>query len=246
MKDNEKIWWEKTVEYTYVRKYLGEYEIIFPLDGSLEKLSDAMVGDSLRWIIIEFKASKAWETPERKKFDKYGVGRYEKAKKDLLRDYGFDDQLNFGVKHHFIVYGELNDVDDLYLKTEQYFSIPETSVFSPKNLLSNGIEQSRFLKYITRFNRWKSPPDNGGTERGTDDRPSTGPRGGLAIKEYGVVFGVGVKDKVVVCMTMEDFINQAFQSDKDNEQMSHQGSNEHTNERLIEKTFPPEEQGVHA
>ncbi|EHY0994017.1 hypothetical protein [Vibrio parahaemolyticus] len=210
MEENNKVWWEKTVEYSYVRKHLGDYEIIFPLDGNLEKLGDTMVGDSLRWIIIEFKACKSWEKPEKDKFEKYGVGRYRKAKLSLQKMFGIENSKGeaLGIKHHFIVYGELNDVDDLYLKAERYFSEQNKLVFSPKNLLSDGIEESRFIEYIKKFNAWKSSSGDGGVSVDSGNPSDPRPDGGISLGEYGVVFGVSDKNNAIMCLTMYDFILQ--------------------------------------
>ena len=214
MKDNNKTWWEKTVEYSYIRDFLGPYEIIFPLDGDLEKLSDAMVGDNLRWIVIEFKSGQAWEKQEVVKFDKHKRGRYEEAKSDLLPKYGVkkgkkegEPEEYLGIEHHFIVYGEVNDIGDLYLKAERYFSEPNTIVFSPRVLLNKGLSESKFYEYIVDMYNWKSPPGNGGVTASASDGPTSGPSGGGVLAEYGTVFGVSEDSKGVVCMTMQDFLS---------------------------------------
>ena len=48
-------WWEKTVEYYFILKCLGDSISIAPLDGHEERGGDAILSSKHRWILIEFK-----------------------------------------------------------------------------------------------------------------------------------------------------------------------------------------------
>ncbi|WP_155641249.1 hypothetical protein [Burkholderia cepacia] len=59
--------WEKSVEWAFVRNHLPQTIVAAPLDGSHE-LSDALLGDESRWLLIEFKRRKQDCTSEKKKY----------------------------------------------------------------------------------------------------------------------------------------------------------------------------------
>jgi hypothetical protein len=207
----EKIWWEKTVEYFYISKYLHSFAMVVPLDGNHEKLSDAALSNGFQWIIIEFKKDLDWLRPEKEKFDKHGSGRYEDAKKTLLAEYGEDKGLN----HHFLVYGEVSEEGDLSLKCEKYFSTPQKNVFDPSELFAKGLTFDRFKKYVEKLVWYKSRDngDSGGNGNVTPpdtDLPDSG--GVLSFSDYHSVFGVNVLKNEVTCMTIKEFVELA--SDK--------------------------------
>ena len=206
MKTRTKKWWEKTVEYAYIKQDLGDYEFIWPFDGDHETLSDSAIANGLLWSIVEFKSTLKWESAEQSKFDKHGKGRYLKAKKALTKEYG--SNLEKGIAHHFIVYGELNSLSNLVLKSECYFSTENRYVFVPTDLVKRGIELTPFTKYVFDFNKWKNGSNGGGLRSGPDLYPPQNPNGGLGLSEYGAVIGVGVMDNVAVCMSIEDFVRE--------------------------------------
>ncbi|MFS1934519.1 hypothetical protein [Vibrio splendidus] len=206
MKLRTQKWWEKTVEYAYVKKYLGEYEFIWPYDGKHESLSDSAIANGLTWSIIEFKSDLKWENAEKKKFEKHGSGKYLEAKLALMKNYA-EGNANKGIAHHFIVYGELDSHNNLSLKSERYFAAENKYIFEPTELVKKGIALTPFIKYVYEFNKWKNGGNNGGSGGGSTHPPQN-PDGGLSLSNYGVVVGVGLKNNTVVCMTLEDFVKE--------------------------------------
>lgn len=198
-------WWEKTVEYAYVKQYLGEYEFISPFDGEHETLSDCAIANGLQWSIIEFKANSKWESAEKIKFNKHRLSTYIQAKVALMRDYGNPDN---GIAHHFIVYGQPDLDRTLILKAERYFSTENQYVFEPNNLINKGIELSSFAQYVHEFNQWKNGGNGGGFSGGSSTHPPQNPNGGLSLSNYGVVVGVCLKDNIAVIMSIEDFVKE--------------------------------------
>lgn len=206
-------WWEKTVEYAYVKQYLGEYEFISPFDGEHETLSDCAIANGLQWSIIEFKATERWESAEKIKFNKHGSSNYAQAKLALVKGYGDSDK---GIDHHFIVYGQLDLHRTLTLKSERYFSTENEYVFEPNNLINKGIELSSFAKYVHEFNQWKNGGNGGGFGGGSNTYPPQNPNGGLSLSNYGVVVGVCLKDNVAVVMSIEDFVKETTPANSSN------------------------------
>lgn len=83
------MWWEKTVEYAFVRACQRDW-LAVPLDGDPERAGDALFGDGTVWLIVEFKK------------DREAIGAEAKKYKD------FDNaarQLKERDAHHLIVYG---------------------------------------------------------------------------------------------------------------------------------------------
>jgi hypothetical protein len=74
----EKIWWEKTVEYTYVRD-LGIGDFAAPFDGNEEQMGDAVMKRENRWLLIEFKRTAHQFSSERKKYPKGRCDTYLKG-----------------------------------------------------------------------------------------------------------------------------------------------------------------------
>lgn len=212
MSSNKSIWWEKTVEYAYVRKFLGDYTFLYPFDGKHEKLSDTLLSNGYSWIIVEFKQDHKWLTSEKEKFNKYGgVKNYSEACKELVGKYGSNNYS--GIGHHFIVYGKLEDKgkSNLDLIAERYFSKPKDEIFKPVDLLLKGIEQSDFIKYVNRFNWFKSRRGGNGGGSGDSHDPGPTPRG-FDFDNYTSVIGIGIKDNAVVCAPMKELIELTEQS----------------------------------
>ncbi|HHR6036744.1 TPA: hypothetical protein ACS70C_001103 [Providencia alcalifaciens] len=213
MRNNKSLWWEKTVEYAYVKRFLGDYSFLYPFDGEHEKLSDALLSNGFSWIIIEFKQDQNWIRAEIKKFNKYGgMSNYSNACENLVGIYGSKEYS--GIGHHFIVYGKLDDHDNLDLFTERYFSTPNEAIFKPIDLLLKGIKQSDFIEYVNLFNLYKNYRDgNNGQNRRSKKPKGPGPRS-LNFEDYASVIGIGVKDNVVVCVPMKKLVELITQEKK--------------------------------
>ena len=99
-------WWEKTVEYKFIKEYIDLDSFIAPLDGNEEKAGDAIFGENENFILIEFKKDKDSIQDEQKKFLDFTSAKNTLSKKD---------------EHHILIYGEINN-QDLILKAKTYFS----------------------------------------------------------------------------------------------------------------------------
>jgi hypothetical protein len=64
---NSALAWEKTVEWNFVRKHLGEYDFGAPIDGDRE-ISDAVGAKDDRWQLVEFKFSNHSCPAEKNKY----------------------------------------------------------------------------------------------------------------------------------------------------------------------------------
>lgn len=137
-------WWEKTVEYYFVLKYLDIKTFIAPLDGKHEQIGDAILSQNNKsWILIEFKKDKSCLESEKAKFKDY-----EEAKKELKPIDG----------HHYLVYGDYNNKFDL--KSQTYFGGIESEI---ENIFCTGVSFEDFSSYINDFIKFRvSPSDTGG------------------------------------------------------------------------------------
>ncbi|AFI89385.1 hypothetical protein [Pectobacterium parmentieri] len=66
----EVLWWEKHVEYTFVLNASHDcnLDLLSPLAGPAEAISDAIVGNNSKYFIIEFKRTLEHFKDEYKKF----------------------------------------------------------------------------------------------------------------------------------------------------------------------------------
>ena len=131
------IWWEKTVEYLFVKKYLNQNSIVAPLDGDIEKAGDAIFSMSDKWILIEFKRKDSDINSEKRKFDSY-----DEAKKALKNNDG----------HHLIIFGNIDNDGKFQLNCKRYFSDIEVEI---TKVLTRGTDRKTFCDYITKFANYK-------------------------------------------------------------------------------------------
>ncbi|XNT05487.1 hypothetical protein AB6D20_021185 [Vibrio splendidus] len=136
------LWWEKTVEYFFVQKYVDIDMFIAPLDGNQEKGGDAIFANESSWILIEFKRDQESISSEIKKFT-----NFSEAKK-TLEPKG---------KHHLIIYG-LEDNDEFHLHSQEYFS--EEKIDIEKALLV-GTNQNNFIDYLKQLVSFKKQSKSG-------------------------------------------------------------------------------------
>lgn len=134
----EYFWWEKTVEYAFVQNYVKIEMAVAPLGGVQEKGGDAIIKKDDRWVLIEFKKNHDSISSE---VDKFALGKYSEAK----------GKLEERSKHHFLVYGVLNE-DKLDLKGQLYFGTSEVNV---EELLNKGTDEETFLSYYHDFIGYK-------------------------------------------------------------------------------------------
>lgn len=105
------MWWEKTVEYHFVRRILPELMTAIPLAGPVETfLGDLIDGDSAAFRLIEFKRDRRSLNTELAKYLRHSTT-------DDARDHYFADYLRAtspglldmpGARGHWLVYGDAN------------------------------------------------------------------------------------------------------------------------------------------
>jgi hypothetical protein len=136
------LWWEKTVEYFFVQKYVNLDMFIAPLDGKQEKAGDAIFANESSWVLIEFKRDQDSIASEIDKFTNYSVA------KETLEPIG---------GHHLIIFGESNN-DQFSLKSQEYFSATEVNI---DQALLSGAEKEKFLEYLHKFIDFKKQSKSG-------------------------------------------------------------------------------------
>jgi hypothetical protein len=136
------LWWEKTVEYFFVQKYVDLNMFIAPLDGDHEKAGDAIFSNVNAWVLIEFKRDKGTISDELEKFTNYAL-----AKRELEPIGG----------HHLIIYGDVEN-DNFLLKCRQYFSGEEVGI---EQALDSGTEKDDFISYLRKFVDFKKTSKGG-------------------------------------------------------------------------------------
>lgn len=136
------LWWEKTVEYFFVQKYVDINMFIAPLDGDHEKAGDAIFSNVNTWVLIEFKRDKSTITDEFGKFTNY------ESAKSTLKPIG---------SHHLIIYGDVEN-DNFLLKCRQYFSGKDVAI---EQALVSGTEKDGFISYLRKFVEFKKASKGG-------------------------------------------------------------------------------------
>lgn len=137
------IWWEKTVEYSFVLEADRTAGLKFaaPLSGVQEKAGDAVFSADSKIILVEFKRSIDELDSEHDKFTEY------KTAVDALweRD-----------NHHFLVYGSstVSGVEvKLSLHACRYFSRIEND--NALEILQCGISETEFRAYLADLLTYK-------------------------------------------------------------------------------------------
>ena len=137
MTANKKIWWEKTVEYAFVKS--AKFLSVSPLDGDHEQAGDAILSNKEnKFYLIEFKKDDSGQTDEK--------GKYKDIKKvfeKLTADY------------HFIVYGGMNvNTKNLGLYARQYLDYlekkgtPISHYSFQEEFNKRAVDQDKFLEYV--------------------------------------------------------------------------------------------------
>ena len=129
-------WWEKTVEYKFIKEHIDLDSFVAPLDGNEEKAGDAIFGKNENFILIEFKKDKNSIKDEQKKFSDFTSAKNILSEND---------------KHHILIYGEINN-QDLILNAQTYFS---EKIIKLSKEFSNGKTLKEFKKYLDTFLKFK-------------------------------------------------------------------------------------------
>lgn len=141
------LFWEKSVEYYFVKKFVPDEAIIAPLDGNHERAGDAIFGIAERFLIIEFKRDKTCLTSERRKFRDFDATAIK------LRG---DDY------HHFLIYHD-PDCGTYPIVAQTYFS--GFLLEDIGRIHRYGIDFHDFNEYLVQFLNYKI---GGGTSSGAE------------------------------------------------------------------------------
>ncbi|WP_285422953.1 hypothetical protein [Pseudomonas sp. efr-133-TYG-103a] len=136
------LWWEKTVEYFFVQKYVDLNMFIAPLDGDHEKAGDAIFANVNKWVLIEFKRDKSTIADEVGKFTNY------ESAKSALESIG---------SHHLIIYGVAEN-NNFLLRCRQYFSGKDVAI---EQALVSGATKDSFINYLRKFVEFKKTSKSG-------------------------------------------------------------------------------------
>lgn len=128
------IWWEKTVEYSFVIRSFLEKKLDFaaPLSGIQEIGGDGIFGVDSKLILVEFKRSQKELNTEKDKFVCFGNARIEMRSRD---------------KHHFLIYGSEGMNSELELHAQYYFS--SIDVDPAMSILEKGLKEKEFKAYLS-------------------------------------------------------------------------------------------------
>ncbi|CCN70383.1 hypothetical protein [Vibrio nigripulchritudo] len=175
-------WWEKTVEYLFVKKHVDEGSLVIPFDGAEELQSDSALCVASAWILIEFKKEKKSIPSEKKKFYDFKAAKRKLGESD---------------SHHHIVYGapiRNGESVNLVLKSQTYFSGSESS--NIESILKSGVEFKLFQSYLKEFVSFKKTTEEDA--------------GGIVLDTNSNVVGVTSSGKVVECKSMKEYILEYF------------------------------------
>jgi len=125
-------WWEKTIEYKFIKECIDLDSFIAPLDGKEEKAGDAIFGNNEKFTLIEFKKDEKSIQDEQKKFSDFDSAKQQLKDKD---------------NHHILIYGEIIN-KDLILNARTYFS--EKNITLNKKF-TNGKSLKEFKDYLDIF-----------------------------------------------------------------------------------------------
>lgn len=131
---SEPCWWEKTVEYAFVRNILPTLSCAFPLAGKAETaFGDLLMSDGAEFRLIEFKARKTNIQDEKRKwgFTKENcANNYKEPFHALLRRYYHEVvPMPHGSTAHWFIYGSPFG-SSFKLEAHSYW----TEIFSAKSL----------------------------------------------------------------------------------------------------------------
>ncbi|MBI6681266.1 hypothetical protein YA0697_06025 [Pseudomonas viridiflava] len=183
-------WWEKTVEYLFVKKYLPQVadkpnSYVAPLDGDHGIIGDVVFSRHTQWVLVEFKRNDSSLSSDNDKFPNYNRA------KDALKD---QDSL------HFFVYGTASPDSGLILEACTYFSRKQVNI---DTLIEGGVPYPAFSQYVADFVRLRKRGGDGGFT--TSFSPSTDPRsGGGAFLDYSTVLGI-IDGKITHSMSLGEF-----------------------------------------
>lgn len=134
-KEENMIWWEKTVEYLFAKLCLGESSVM-PLDGKQEQIGDLLVFNDSKMLIIEFKRDEKSLSSEKAKFgsEQEWIGIRDKA----VNEYPIH---NF----HILMFAELQNESSLKLKSKTYWDNTDIGIYD--------YNEHSFKEYINNYGK---------------------------------------------------------------------------------------------
>ncbi|TYB30730.1 MAG: hypothetical protein FXF47_07725 [Candidatus Mcinerneyibacterium aminivorans] len=186
------IWWEKTVEYLFLKKYYDKLlKGVAPLDGSHEKAGDLIFSKGNTFLLIEFKRDF--------KSIKYEQGKYENYKKAK-------EELKDSSNHHIIIYGEEKD-KKLLLKCQTYFNEKDININNKKELFGRAVKYNEFVSYLVKLLRHKEDHKNTTNQNNQKSNSSSTSSSTIerVIQKYKDVTIIGINNENIVPMTLQDF-----------------------------------------
>ncbi|MYN15078.1 hypothetical protein GSY71_18250 [Pusillimonas sp. TS35] len=161
------MWWEKTVEYAFVRNILPRISFAFPLDGNAEKaFGDLLLSDGTQFRLIEFKAQKNSIQDERKKWgftsENYPT-EYKAPFQALLKKYHPEITNYEGHHAHWLIYGSASD-GTFKLKAQGYCAESDTE--KPLETRENldqltTVKRGEMLHYLDFLEKTRGSADSG-------------------------------------------------------------------------------------
>lgn len=162
-------WWEKTVEYAFVQKHMGELAKAIPLDGNQEQWwGDLITEEGCEFTLIEFKRDLDAVDDE---FDKYSsllpcpdVGRnhahlVRKKKGSLI--------LMAGAMGHILILGvEDEHTETMKLKLGWYWDPGRNLVDIPTQEKMPKVEAKYFAEYVKELRKVRQSPHQSSSSGG--------------------------------------------------------------------------------
>lgn len=111
----EPTWYEKTVEYAFVRKFLNIDAM--PLSGAAEKIGDTMFYEDNHFYIVEFKRGKNIGSEIESEQNKYSD--HSKSMDALA--------INDATQSHYVIFGKINEQKKFGLFAAKYIDFVRNS-----------------------------------------------------------------------------------------------------------------------
>ncbi len=145
-------WWEKTVEYAFVRWMLPSSSSAIPLAGEVEAaIGDLLLKDPFaRFRLIEFKAHQDDIQSEKRKFPKLRGAAFKGLRFQRALLEGHDPLVGHdGAAAHWLVFGAEID-KQFHLKAQRYCE-EGAQVLRPGNLVLHSVDLAVMVDYLDQL-----------------------------------------------------------------------------------------------
>ena len=169
--ESQLFWWEKTIEYSFVRNIIPKLSSAFPLDGDLETaFGDLLLKEGTNIRIIEFKSTKEQIQTEKKKwgFTKEKCPNYYlQPFEETLQACWSETVKNLPArKAHWLIYGEPTEsgfsltAKDYWHESQETYSLEKSEHLEKLNTaktedMLNYLKIFRNRKKRHRRRRWQ-------------------------------------------------------------------------------------------